>query len=93
MTLIRDFSVSPEDSRMETFCESYGSKNLINVPTCHKNPPNPSCIDLILKNSPLSFQSSSVIETGLSDFHKMIVTVMKTTFQKLDPKIIYYRDY
>ena len=78
---------------METFCESYGSKNLIKVPTSHKNPPNPSCIDLILKKSPLSFQSSGVIETGLSDFHKMIVTVMKTTFQKLDPKIIHYRDY
>ena len=93
MTLIRNFNVSPEDSHMETFCESYGSKNLIKVPTCHKNLPNPSCIDLILKNSPLSFQSSGVIETGLSDFHKMIVTVTKTTFQKLDPKIIYYRDY
>ena len=78
---------------METFCESYGSKNLIKVPTSHKNPPNPSCIDLILKKSPLSFQSSGVIETGLSDFHKMIVTVMKTTFQKLDLKIIHYRDY
>ena len=79
---------------METFCESYGLKNLIKVPTCHKNPQNPSCIDLNLTNSPLSFQSSGVIETGLCDFHKIIVTVMKTTrFQKLDPKIIHYRDY
>ena len=67
--------------------------NLIKVPTCYKNPQNPSCIDLILTNSPLSFQSSGVIETGLSDFHKMTVTVMKTTFQKLDPKITHYRDY
>ena len=91
--LIGDFNVSPEDLHMETFCEFYGLKSLINVPTCHKNPPNPSCIDLILTNSHLSFQSSSVIETKLSDFHKMIVTVMKTTFQRLDPKIIHYRDY
>ena len=51
------------------------------------------CIDLILTNSPLSFQSSGVVETGLSDFHKMTVTVMKTTTQKLDPKIIHCRDY
>ena len=79
---------------METFCEYYGLKKLIKVSTCHKNPQNPSCIDLILTNSPLSFQSSGVIETGHSDFHKIIVTVMKTTrFQKLDPKIIHYRDY
>ena len=91
--LIGDFNVSPEESHMETFCESYGLKNLIKVPTCYKNSQNPSCIDLILTNSPLSFQSSGVNETGLSDFHKMTVTVMKTTFQKLDPKIIHYRDY
>ena len=55
--------------------------------------PTSPCIDLILKNSPLSFQSSGVVETGLSDFHKMTVTVMKTTTQKLDPKIIHCRDY
>ena len=42
---------------------------------------------------PLSFQSSGVIEGGLSDFYKMIVRVMKTTFQKLDAKIIHFRDY
>ena len=59
---------------METFCEYYGLKKLIKVSTCHKNPQNPSCIDLILTNSPLSFQSSGVIETGLSDFHKIIVS-------------------
>ena len=91
--MIRDFNVSPEESCMETFCESYGLKNLIKVTTCHKNPQNPSCIDLILTNSPLSFQSSGVIETGIFDFHKMTVTVIETTFQKLGPKIIHYRDY
>ena len=41
----------------------------------------------------MSVQSSGVIETGLSDFHKITFTVMKTTFQKLDPKIIHYTDY
>ena len=78
--LIGDFSVIPEQSHIETFCESYGLKNLIKVLTCYKNPQNPSCIDLILANTSLSFESSGVIETGLSDFHKMTVTVMKTTF-------------
>ena len=78
---------------MEAFCESYGLKNVIKVPTCHKNPQNLSCIDLILTNSSLSFQSSGVIDAGLSNFRKMTVTVMKTTFQQLDPKIVRYRDY
>ena len=77
---------------MKVFCDSYEFKNLIKDATCYKNPENPSCIDLILTNNPNSFQNSGVIETGLSDFHKMTVTVMKTTFEKLKPNIIHYRD-
>ena len=38
-------------------------------------------------------QNSCEIETGLSDFHKMVITVMKTTFQNLKSKLIFYRDY
>ena len=34
-----------------------------------------------------------MVETGLFDFHRMIVTVMKTSFQRVPPKIRHYRDY
>ena len=34
-----------------------------------------------------------MLETGLSDFLKIIVTVMKTTYEKLKLRIISYRDY
>ena len=79
---------------MSNFCESsYNLSSLIKESTCYKNPENPSCIDLILTNLPHSFQCSSVVETGLSDFHKMIVTVMKTTFHSVPAKIRNYRDY
>lgn len=36
-------------------------------------------IDLTLKICPHLIQNSCIIETGLSDFHKIVVTVMKTT--------------
>ena len=36
---------------------------------------------------------SKQIETGLSDFHKMIFTVMKTSYRKIKPRVINYRDY
>ena len=49
--------------------------------------------DLILTNHPLSFQNSCVLDTGLSDFHKMTITIMKASFQRLQPRIINYRDY
>ena len=71
------------DSAISVFSDSYDLENLIKEPTCYKNPNKPFCLDLILTNKPRSFQHSCVIETGLSNFHKMTVTVMKTFFEKL----------
>ena len=78
---------------MSEFCAIYNLKNLVKEPTCFKNPNNPSCIDLMLTNRYRSFMNTTVIETGLSDFHKMTVTVLKTYFKKVPPKIISYRDF
>ena len=66
---------------------------MINKPTCYKNPDKPACIDLILTNCPGYFHNSCVIETGLSDFHKMIVTLMKTSYWKIESRVINYQDY
>ena len=78
---------------MESFCELYRFKSLIKDSTCFKNPENPSCLDLILTKSPYSFHCRCVMETGLSDIHKMVVSIIKTAFQKLKPRIVQYRDY
>ena len=78
---------------MNEFINIYGLKNLVNEPTCYQNVNNPSCIDLILTNRSKSFQNTTSIETGLSDFHKMTITIMKTVFKKTNPKIVQYRDY
>ena len=78
--VLRDFNVCVEYSSMSVICDTYNLKSLIREPTCYKNPENPSCIDLILTNGPCNFQNSCVFETGLSDFHKIAVTVMKMHF-------------
>ena len=83
-----DFNIEVTQTSMKVFCDSYEFKNLIKDATCYKNPENPSCIDLILTNNPNSFQNSGVIETGLLDFYKIMVTVMKTTFEKVKRNII-----
>ena len=93
LLFLGDFNAGVEDSSIKDFCSSFNLTSMINKPTCFKNPEKPSCIDLILTNCPRSFQNSCVIETGLSDFHKLVVTVMKTTYKKSQPKIITYRDY
>ena len=54
---------------------------------------NPSCIDLLLTNNVYAFQQTSAICTGLSDCHKLVLTVLKTTVPRSQPKEITYRDY
>ena len=88
-----DFNADVNDKAMLDFCESYILKSLIKQPTCFKNPENPSCIGLFLTNRPRSFCNSYVIETGISGFHMMKVSVMKMDYRKLPPNIINYRDY
>ena len=73
---------------MSDFCNTFDLVSLIKEPPCYKNPEKSSCIDLVLTNKPRSFQNSCVIETCLSDFHKMIPTATKMTFQKLRPRVI-----
>ena len=72
-----------EETTMKSFCESYNLTSLIKQPTCFKNPEKPSCIDLILTNRPNSFQTTCVTETGLPDFHRMTVSVLKMRFLKI----------
>ena len=87
--VLGDFNVGMDNSDMTVFCDTYDLKCLIKEPTCYKNPENLSCIDLILTDNLKYFQSSCVVETGLSDFHRTIVTVTKTTFKKFEPRIIH----
>ena len=54
---------------------------------------SPSCIDLFLTNCRKCFESTLTIETGLSDFHEFIVTVLKVKHKKVSPKIIQCRGY
>ena len=93
LLFLGDFNAGVEDASVKNFCRSYNLTSMINKPACYKNLDRPSCIDLILTNCPRSFPNSCVIETGQSDFHKMVVTVTKTTYRKLELRIVYYRDF
>ena len=54
----------------------------------------PRCIDLILTNRKHSCKDTFTFKTGLSDFHKMILTVLKGgSYVKRGPRIIEYKDY
>ena len=91
--LLGDLNVESLDPVLNDFCNVCNLFSLVKEPTCFKNPYNPSCIDLFLTNRPRSFQNTLTIETGISDFHKMVITVMKVFYKKQKPKIIQYRSY
>ena len=78
--LLGDFNAELNGSNMKEFV--YNLKNILKVPTCFKNLENPSCIDLILTNRTNCFQNTMAFKTGLSDFHKMTVTILKAFFNK-----------
>ena len=90
--MLGDWNSAVKEEHMSNFCDMYGLNNLIKEPTCFKSTENPSSIDIMLTNKKLSFQNSTTVETGLSDFHKMTVTVMKRFFKKKEPVTIEYRD-
>ena len=81
------------ETSLDEFCQTYNLGNIINEPTCFKNTKNPSCIELVLNNKPESFLKAKTVETGLSDFHKIVASVLKTSFKKQRPNIVTNRDY
>ena len=67
--MLGDFNMTPEDKNTQHFADSFNLENLIKEPTCFKG--SPSCIDLIITNRKPYCKKSCLIETGLSDFHKL----------------------
>ena len=91
--VVGNFIVEVDDAAVSDFSNMFDLVSLIKEPTFYKHPEKLSCIDLILTNKSHSFQNSCVIETGLSDFHRMILTATKMTFQKLRLRLLNNRDY
>ena len=74
------FLYNPNNNKISRHLDTL--KEILDLYSAHYE--SPSYTDLILSNSHHNFQNSRVIETGLSDFHKMIVSVRKTFFSKLE---------
>ena len=91
--IVGDINMQEGNGHLDDFLDEFHAKNLVKEPTCYKNPDNPSCVDMFITNTASSFMKTKTVSTGLSDFHKMIVTVMRTTFPKIEPTKIKYRDF
>ena len=80
--LLGDLNVESSDPVLNDFCNVYHLFSPVKEPTCFRNPDNPPCIDLFLTNRPRIFQNTLTIETGILDFHKTVITVMKVFYKK-----------
>ena len=76
--ILRDLNVESLDPVLNDFCNFYNCLALL------KN--QHVCIDLFFTNRPQSFQSTVTIETGISHFHKMVITVLKVFYKKTEIK-------
>ena len=86
-----DFNTEISEQRTESFLYMHELCNLVKEKkTCFKNIQNPSCIDLLLTNNIYTFQQTITTCTGLSDCHKLVLTVLKTAGPRSQPKEIAY---
>ena len=91
--LAGDFNSEETETVLSEFLNSHDAKNMVKEKTCFKSMNNPTCVDLLISNKEKCFKSAATIDTGLSDFHKMVLVVLKKKFERAKPKVISYRDY
>ena len=77
---------------LKELCITYDLSNLVTESTSITYT-HESSIDVILTNRKQSFMLSKAVETGLSDFHKMVTTFMHNTYSRQEPIKIFYRNY
>ena len=90
--LVGDFNTEVLDV-LSIFLYQHDLENLVKDKTCFKNANNPSTINLFFINNSLAFQNTTATFNSLSDCHKLMLTVLKTTFSKNKQKELSYRDY
>ena len=81
--VIGDFNDSKTILGLDSLLDEQKCKNIIKNKTCFKSVKG-SCIDLIHT----FFQFTNVCETGISDHHLLIYTMLKSTYTKMEPKIL-----
>ena len=88
-----DFNMTMSNPILNQFLDTFALSPLNTDRICFKNSKNLSCIKLLLTNFKSSFMKTNAFETGISDHHKYISSIMKLHFTRDNPKTKYYRDY
>ena len=85
ISLMGDFNMTLDNRNFNVLIEDHEFSALISEPTCFKSF-NPTCIDNFLTSTKTCFMNTLTFETGVSDHHKLIGTMLRYTFAKSKPK-------
>ena len=83
-----DFNMEAKSKAMKDFLHAI--YNIMKQNTCFKGNGG-SCIYLLITNSKFSFMKTNSFEAGLSDHYHLIHAILKTKFEKFEPKKSIYR--
>ena len=78
---------SDSSNHLSDLNDTFSLTNLVTDSTRFKSNKG-TLIDLMLTNKPKSFYQSRSFVTDLSDCHKLIVSILRISFQKLPPKFV-----
>ena len=81
--IVGDLNSEGKNCEISNFMDVYGLRNSIQ---------NPSSIDMFITKKTSGFQNTTTMEVGLSDFHLMILTVLKSGSVQKGPRIVTYLD-
>ena len=90
VALAGNFNPQVGEKSFDTFLYSHEFTSINRNPTRYKNPNNASCIDHILTNSPKCCFKRETVFTGLSDFHKLVLSLFNLYFSKAKAKEMLY---
>ena len=87
-----DFNMTPNNPKLSELIADHELCTLISEPTCFKII-NPTCIDNFVTNKKTRFMKTLTFETGVSDHHKLIGAMLRSTFAKGKPKKMFCHCY
>ena len=92
MFIIGDLNMTTENIHLNDLLQIFDLTALVKVSTCYQLQ-NPNCIDHFLTNQKALFKHCQTFETGLSEHHKLILTIMKSGIFKRPLKEKIYWSY
>ena len=93
VTLAGDFNAQVVEKSFDSFLYQHELTSINRNPTCYKNPNNPSCIDHILTNSPMSFLKQKLFLQGYHTFINWFYLYLSDFFSKVKAKEMSYRNF